>query len=343
MWKIATYYAIWISVGVLYFFYLTKNTTACSVVSIAEPLINVLVLSSLSIGVWFIIKYSRFDEKNALRTVLIQAGNSLIITAIWIFVSWLIMLFIAQDKSHFNQLFLDTLLVKIALGTSLYFLTVFFYYIVIYYQNNKENIERKNELALMLQQQELNNLKAQINPHFLFNSLNSISYLIYTEPDEAHNSIVKLSEYFRYSLKIEKTIATVKEEVDNIKRYFDIEKTRFSNKMRVNYEIEEQCLSYKLPVMLLQPLAENAVKHGVYESTEMVQIDVIIKDDVDFYSILMRNSFDKNAIPRKGTGTGIKNIEKRLKLVYKRADLMIIKKEDSIFEVKLLIPKNIES
>jgi LytS/YehU family sensor histidine kinase len=215
------------------------------------------------------------------------------------------------------------------------------YYLLIYYQKNKENIVRKTELTSMLNALELSNLKSQINPHFLFNSLNSISSQIYSNPVEAHESIVKLSDYFRYSLSTgEKMFTTLREELDNVNRYLDIEKIRFSDKMIVVKEIDETCLNFNVPVMLLQPVFENAVKHGVYESTEQVLIKVNIVNHSDFFSIIVSNNFDPDITRKKGTSTGLKNIRRRLNFIYKREDLLYISQTNNTFEVKILLPKS---
>ncbi|MBN2892209.1 MAG: histidine kinase [Bacteroidales bacterium] len=342
LWKSAIYISIWLIIGFLYYKYLTENFDVSTSIIILETILNILILSLINIGIWYVLRFNKLENKTNLKIIFNHIVMSVVVTIIWIFVSWLIIFFITPNKSTYNNLFFSTLSTKAILGIVLYFFTIFFYYIVIYYQNNKENINRKNELSIMLQQQELNNLKAQINPHFLFNSLNSISYLIYSNPDDAHNSIVKLSEYFRYSLKIEKTITTIKEEIENINRYFDIEKIRFLEKMQINLDIDQECLNFQIPVMLLQPLAENAFKHGVYENSEKTEINISIKNNTDFYSIIFKNTFDVDSIPKKGTGTGLSNISKRLSLIYKRNDLMTVNKKNNIFEVKLLLPQNIE-
>ncbi len=343
LWKIAIYLGIWILIAFWYFNFISENFELETYLNVLETIINLTLIITLNLGIWFILKFRSIDDKSNFNIILNHITTAIGLSAFWIFISWLIMTFISPNKDAYSKLFSETLVIKTSAGIISYFLSVFFYYIVIYYQNNKENINRKNELALMLQKQELNNLKEQINPHFLFNSLNSISYLIYSNPDDAHNSIVKLSEYFRYSLKLEKSITSVKEEIDNINRYFEIEKIRFSNKMKIIFDVDDSCLNYNIPVMLLQPLAENAIKHGVYENTELTEITVSIKDKEDFYTINFSNTFDPEAIPRRGTGTGLKNIGARLSLIYKRSDLMTVKKSDNVFKVKLLIPKQIES
>jgi LytS/YehU family sensor histidine kinase len=215
------------------------------------------------------------------------------------------------------------------------------YYVLIYYRTNKENLIRKTEMASTLNEMELANLKSQINPHFLFNSLNSISYQIIENPEEARESLVKLSDYFRYSLtRSADTFSSLKDELDNVFRYLEVEKIRFGEKMKIEKTIDDQCYEYPIPVMLLQPLFENCVKHGVYESSEPVTIRLEVNDQPDHFTILISNNIDPEAKARKGTSTGLSNVDRRLKLIYKRNDLLDIEKTKNFFSVRIRIPKN---
>lgn len=343
-WKIILYSLLWILLGLLNFWFLTKVALLDSNLSLAESIINPIILYIFNLGLWFFLRFNRFEEKSnfvLLKNVFLVG---LIILVIWQTICWLLMLFISGNDEFYNNVFFQYIWIKLISGAILYFFVLLFYYLTIYYQNNKENLKRKNELSVLLKEQELTNLKQQINPHFLFNSLNSISYLIYSNPDDAHNSIVKLADYFRYSLKIgQNQVTTLNEEIENITRYLEIEKIRFSSKMEIIKNIDQNCLQYPIPVMLLQPLAENAVKHGVYESTTKIKIEINISDFDDYFTISIKNNFDIDAKPKKGTGLGLRNINQRLNLVYCREDLVKIIKTDNNYEIKLSIPKFIES
>jgi len=333
---------MWIIIGIIHFYFLENYYKLSFNFSLAESLINSFILCILNFGLWYFLKFSRIEEKSFIQLFINSLGAGIFVISSWILVSWAIMVFITGNNTFFTEVFLKSLVLKIIIGTAIYFFTLLIYYLIIYYQNYKENLIRKNELTTLLKEEELTNLKQQINPHFLFNSLNSISYLIFSNPDNAHESIIKLSDYFRYSLSIAKNqFTTVKDELENITRYLEIEKIRFDDKMLIKKEIEDICLNHQIPVMILQPLAENAVKHGVYESTEKVIIEIQILDFEDYFQISFKNNFDIDAKPRKGTGLGLKNINQRLKLIYKREDLVKISKTDNTFEIKILFPKTI--
>jgi two-component system, LytTR family, sensor kinase len=339
-WKLTVYIFVCGLVGNLYFFILYRYYPCDLHILIKESVVHTLLLGLLNIGIWYFIKYNRFEDKSFLVIIFTFLISSIAIIGIWIISGRISMELIIPRNHVYDLLFYNSLILKIGFGTFLFFLMSLIYYLWIYYQNYKENLIGKSELTSMLNASELSNLKSQINPHFLFNSLNSISYQIYSNPTEAHESIVKLSEYFRYSLSKGETIFTsLKDELDNVYRYLDIEKIRFTDKMNIEKEIDEQCLNYSVPVMLLQPVFENSVKHGVYESSVPITIKVKIINNSDFYTIIVSNNFDPESKPKVGTSTGLKNIAQRLKLIYKRDDLLYVTKTDTDFEVKILLPK----
>ncbi|MCG4586656.1 histidine kinase, partial [Anaerosalibacter bizertensis] len=141
----------------------------------------------------------------------------------------------------------------------------------------------------MLVKSELKALQAQINPHFLFNAINTIVSLIRTQPDNARNLLIHLGNYFRNNLQEGNDEVELHKEIENINSYLEIEKARFGDKLKIIYNIPEEidCL---LPPLLLQPIVENAVKHGVLEKIEggtveitaidnEIETELIVKDD----------------------------------------------------------------
>jgi LytS/YehU family sensor histidine kinase len=194
-------------------------------------------------------------------------------------------------------------------------------------------------LNTLLKESELNMLKSQINPHFLFNSLNSISSLTVINPEKAREMVIKLSDFLRYSVSSGAgNLTSLAEELENIKRYLEIEKIRFGDKLVYELNVNPQCVEQKIPVMILQPLYENAIKHGVYESTNQVLIETECRVNSGCSEIRIVNDFDPDAIPRIGAGVGLNNIRERLRLTYHRNDLLKTFKEGNRFYVELKIP-----
>jgi two-component system LytT family sensor kinase len=203
--------------------------------------------------------------------------------------------------------------------------------------SDKKAQEAKNKE--ILKDAELQKLQQQLQPHFLFNSLNSINALIITNPDEAGVMVQKLSDFLRYTTKNSgEQLVSLKEELKFLELYLDIEKVRFGHRLDIEKEINEKCMSAEIPTLILQPIVENAIKFGLYGTTEKVKITLSVSCDEKYTQIEVRNPFDKDMIPSKGTGFGLNGINRRLYLLYARNDLMETKTVDNIFIASLKIP-----
>ena len=288
-------------------------------------------------SIWFIIKYNSLDENEFTWVVLYHLIGATIINAIWIYLSFIIIKIV--EVTHLNHLY-ETLPSRIFSGYVMYSIYVVFFYAIIYYQTLKEKIQKETELKSLIREAELSALKSQINPHFLFNSLNSISSLTISSPVKAQEMVINLSTFMRYSLQHDQDeTVSLKDELENIKLYLSIEKVRFGKKLNPVYNIEESCHHYQIPNMILQPLFENAIKYGVYEATEPVNIVASCKSENNHILISIENDYEADYIKNRGEGIGIRNIKQRLELIYGNADLLRITDNKTSFKVELLLPK----
>jgi LytS/YehU family sensor histidine kinase len=212
---------------------------------------------------------------------------------------------------------------------------------IIYYQNFKEKVKRESELKSLIREAELHALKSQINPHFLFNSLNSISSLTMSDPTKAQEMVINLSSLMRYSLKHDQNEKVrFGTELENNKLYLAIEKVRFGNKFLTVFKVDENCYKGELPNMILQPIYENAIKYGVYEAIEPVEIITEAWCTGESLVISVSNSYDPGVISKKGEGIGLRNIRERMNIIYGNPGLLKIKDNKKIFTVTLTIPQN---
>ena len=222
----------------------------------------------------------------------------------------------------------------------IYAILVLLFSLVTYNQNLREKINNENNLRALVREAELNMLKTQINPHFLFNSLNSISLLIKRDQNKAREMIIKLSDFLRYSLKFgEQEQIQLQDEIENMDRYLEIEKIRFGDKLIFEKNVADEARMLPIPNMILQPLMENAVKHGVYESLEPIHIQLVVKKEGRFLLIEVNNEYDTESVSSKGAGIGLKNIKERLLLLYGRSDLINYSGDNGVFKVNLIIPE----
>ncbi len=206
----------------------------------------------------------------------------------------------------------------------------------------KETDKRQADLERLINEAELTKLRQQLQPHFLFNSLNSISALTISKPEEARKMIHQLSDFLRGTLKNEQQSSALSEELEHLRLYLDIEKVRFGHRLSVEINAEEKSLSCKLPSLILQPIVENAIKFGLYDVSENITISIATKVYENYLMVEIKNPFDpetQNA--NKGLGFGLSSVARRLYLLYARHDLLVTTKDGNTFITVLKIPQAI--
>ncbi|NNJ54343.1 MAG: histidine kinase [Ignavibacteriaceae bacterium] len=307
--------------------------------SIADSLVSTVLLCGFTI-IWFYpAKYISIEQNKILKVIISHEISAIISSALWILLTYIIMVAIIGFGDKYESFFYNTLLWRFLVGWILYALVVSFYYLVSYYTESKDRAVKESELKSLITQAELRSLKFQINPHFIFNSLNSMSALTEIDPKKAKEMIIKLADFLRYILATnEQEKNKLSEELKNIRLYLEIEKIRFEEKFDYTEEIDDGCSIVEIPNMLLQPLFENVIKHAVYETLDKVHLQLKCSLDEGYLKIHLQNNFDETSKPQIGTGVGLKNINDRLSLIYHRIDLMVVKKEKGIFSVTLFIP-----
>ena len=204
-------------------------------------------------------------------------------------------------------------------------------------QVNLIKLKEENKIA------ELKALKAQIEPHFLFNSLNVIGAYCRKDGEKARKLILNLSNYFRGTLEIEGDFSTLEKELFLIKAYLAIEQTRFSNRLKVKFLINCNLSEVKFPILILQPLVENSIKHGILKKIEGGTITILIKDKGDnvYIEICDDGVGFENSDESLSTGIGLKNVNNRLKLLYGDKYTLNIKSSNLGSNVSFNIPKSI--
>jgi sensor histidine kinase YesM len=308
-------------------------------VAIVDLIIFNLLLTGVGLSFWFSAKYLSIENQKISKIVISHLIEFALTTIIWLVIGYFLTYTLTTDKIEYDSFFISTLKERIVIGFLHYFLLTAFYYIVIYYSNFQEKIIKEKELKNLVTEAELKSLKFQINPHFVFNALNSMSALTEIDPKKAKQMIIKLADFLRYTLaNNDKQKNPLSEELRNIKLYLDIEKIRFEDKFEYVEEVSEVCNNIEIPSMILQPLFENAIKHAVYETLGKVTIKLKCEPIENFLKISLTNNFEGES-NKKGTGVGLKNIRERLSLIYNQDNLLEVKKENGTFTVNIFIPK----
>lgn len=307
--------------------------------ALADSLVFNIIYLGIGISLWFPTKFISFENYSVFKIFLNHSISAIVTSGVWVISGYFILIQVFGVEGFAQEFLYKSLVWRFLIGLLFYSIIVSLNYVIIYYTNFQEKILKESELKALVKESELKTLKYQINPHFVFNSLNSISSLTITSPKSAQEMTIKLSNFLRYTLsKNEKQKHKLKEEINNVKLYLDIEKIRFNDKFEYIESLSDECKEIEVPSMILQPLFENAIKHGVYESVDEVKIKLICKSEDDYLKITVENEFDPEAISKKGEGIGLSNIQNRLKLIYNQDNLLTIRKSGHTFSANIYIP-----
>jgi two-component system, LytTR family, sensor kinase len=333
------YLIFWLLVSLIYFLLQIFLLEVKVQTAAADSLVFNLLLGGLGLSIWYPVKYIPFEKNNLAAVLFNHIIGGVIASAIWLSLGFFIINSLLNINNDYSQFFINTLAWRFLIGLLFYFLISSFYYIIIYYTGFQERIIKESELKNLVTAAELKSLKFQINPHFIFNSLNSMSALTTIDPEKAKSMILKLADFLRYTLaNNEQQKNKLGEEINNLRLYLDIEKIRFEDKFEFSEEINEDCKNIVVPNMILQPLFENAIKHAVYETLDKVNLKLKCRKENNFLKITVENNFDSMSDGKKGAGVGLKNIADRLELIYGQKNLIEVKRTDNTFCVNLFIP-----
>lgn len=263
-----------------------------------------------------------------------------LIVGIIIFIPVYLTGYFLHVEKHINQLF-----AAIAAGilniTSVVLVWSLIYFSVHYFESSKKAEIESLIFEAAVKDFELKTLKAQLNPHFMFNAMNSIRALIEEDPQNAKDAITKLSNLLRYTLKIERTeTVTLGEELRTIKDYLDLEKIRFEERLSYQIHSTPEAERIEIPPMMVQTLVENGIKHGISKITDGGEIKVNAITDSSKLIIEIRNNgrFDEEAL-KNSHGFGISNTKHRLALLYgENASFNLSNENNNTVLTKLIIP-----
>jgi len=224
-------------------------------------------------------------------------------------------------------------------GVFLYLVNVGFFYVLIAVEASRAAEARVLETSVFARDAELKALKAQVNPHFLFNSLNSISALTSSDPAKAREMCILLAEFLRMTLGLgEKSSIPLSEELSLLHRFLAIEKVRFGSRLQMTEEITEECKSMLIPPLLLQPLIENAVAHGIANLPDGGSVRLAADCQGGRLSIVVENTFDAESTPNHRNGMGLQNVRQRLEARYQKLASMRVTANAALFQVNLSLP-----
>jgi len=338
--SILIYSLVWLMVAItqgLLYLYVFNFTLP---VVVTDALFSSLLFGFMGLLAWYPTRYIPFNRQSPFYSILAHVVAGVIVMGSWVLLSIGILNAIFNAQEAYIEFLYQTVAWRAMLGGLIYLVLVLIYYLVSNNQKLQERTQQEERLKGMVRDAELNMLKSQINPHFLFNSLNSISSLTMSNPDEAREMIIRLSDFLRYSLKHrENEYVPLGEELGRMKDYLAIEKVRFGEKLLYEFEVDKACEDFPVPTMIFQPLFENAIRHSVYESVDPVAIKFSCTSDEGHMKAVISNDYDPAIPSRKGTGVGLQNVRQRIALAYKEKGTVQWSGNEGVFSVTILFPR----
>jgi len=224
-------------------------------------------------------------------------------------------------------------------GIPLYLLSAIAHYLFLAFQASHAAERRVLETEVTAREAEVRALRAQLNPHFLFNSLNSINALIGSDPEGARRMCERLGDFLRRTLSLgARDDVSLGEELELVDRYLGIEQVRFGERLQIEHAVDPDAAMCRVPPLLLQPLVENAIKHGIQDLIEGGAVRIEARVDGGALRVVVDNPVDADAPSRRGEGVGLDNVRRRLAAFGERDAMLKSERKGDRFRVTLVLP-----
>jgi two-component sensor histidine kinase len=297
--------------------------------------------SFIVLSAWWVCRRHPMSGAAMGRAIAVQLGAALQATSIWTALGtfWALALdrWLYADLTR-SAMFRD-LAVLFATGIPFYLLSAVAHYLFLAFEASHEAERRVLETQVGAREAELRALRAQLNPHFLFNSLNSINALVGSDPEGARRMCEGLGDFLRRTLALgARDEVTLSEELMLVERYLDIEQLRFGDRLRVERAVDPDAAVCRVPPLLLQPLVENAIKHGIQDCVAGGVIRIEAQRAAGRLRVAVENPVDPDAPVRRGEGVGLANVQRRLEMFGARDSQLVATREADVFRVTLTLP-----
>ncbi len=300
-----------------------------------------LVYGIICLSAWWVCRAHPIARTPPTRVGAVQLAAAVLASGVWTLLGagWAA----ALTRLSFPPLPTGTLtrdlVVLFASGVLLYLLSAVIHYLFVAVWESHAAERRALESQVHAREAELRALRAQLSPHFLFNSLNSINALIGPDPEGARRMCEKLGDFLRLTLRLGgQDSVTLAEELALVDRYLAIERVRFGERLQVEQRVDPAALPCQLPPLLLQPLVENAVKHGIARRLEQGTLRLEADRREGHLVVSLENPTDEGEERRPGTGTGLGNVRRRLAALGGRDAHLAITPGPGVFRVVLALP-----
>ncbi|MCJ8165433.1 histidine kinase [Pontibacter sp. E15-1] len=302
-----------------------------------DALLTNLLLVSGSYAMGMGLRYYQPSIKEAAYLLIWSLGLAVLSTMAFYWIStW-----VFQGDTVYLAFIEATLAVRFVFTWLMVLLLVLLSWFWFYTLERHQDEHRRAAAEKLAREAELHSLRQQLQPHFLFNSLNSISALLGAKPEQARKMIQQLSDFLRGTLrKDDQQQVSLADELKQLQLYLDIEKVRFGDRLQTAIEVQDEALPLLLPALLLQPVVENAIKFGLYDTLGDTVISIRATGHSRQLQLQVQNPFDpETAQPQHGTGFGLSSVQRRLYLLYARQDLLQTRQHENQFITTIKIPQ----
>lgn len=289
------------------------------------------------LAAWYVCRAFPLDRPaGLLRAALAHWAAAMLTSAVWVgFGLW----WLRSTESQLAPSSPDGVVAWFVAGVLLFLMSSAFHTVYLAVEASQEARRQALESAVLAREAELRALRAQVNPHFLFNSLHSLAALAPSRPADARRMAIGLGEFLRQSLRLGSlTKVTLTDEVALASEYLAIESVRFGDRLTVKIDIDQDAAACELPPLLLQPLVENAIKHGVAGLVEGGTVSLTARGANGTCEVTISNPYDHELPEPPGTGTGLANVRSRLRAHFGDQATINARRESGTFVVHVVMP-----
>jgi two-component sensor histidine kinase len=354
--RLTLYLSAWVFVGV-WLAVLLRVTGAWPLphaLLFAVPM--ALLYGFMCLSAWWVCRAAPLARSVPGRTLVALVGAALVASVVWAILgtAWAEVVFAIAGKvdrwvqatsvggdaaatlQNAETLRTRGVVLCLALGIPSYLFSAVVHYLIVAFEDSRAAERRALQSQVMARDAELRALRAQLNPHFLFNSLNSINGLVGKDPEAARRMCERLGDFLRQTLALAACdTVSFGDEMRLVERYLAIEKVRFGDRLEERIRVTPEAETCQVPPLLLQPLVENAVKHGITSRVEGGTIEIDAARDGDDLRVTVVNPCDEEVQATSGEGVGLENVRRRLRALDPRHSQLTAMRRGAKFEVVL--------
>ncbi|RPI79082.1 MAG: hypothetical protein EHM45_04205 [Desulfobacteraceae bacterium] len=329
-----------ISAGIVFFFTAAAQATVREAVLLLLPALTLEMF--LGLFSWYLCRFLPLEGPRLANTFAAHFLTGLLVNAFWLTSIFLYSQLLDQlfETRSWSALYDRALFFLAGIGLGLYVIFILLHYLVLALEKTQAAEQEALQQKWLASEAELNALKNTIHPHLIFNSLAMLPPLIAAAPQQAELLVGRLSDFLLYNLRYsKKTTVPLHEELQHVKDFLEIETLRLNERLRVEYRIDPSVLNEPVIPFILQPLVENAIKHGIRTTLDGGTLAIAMTIAPAFIQVMIRNPYEKNSASGKSSGLGLETLRKRLAGAYGAAGRLRILQDQNEFTVEMQIPR----